>query len=217
MESMNWKNYIIELLIVIIGITVAFSLNNAASGRAEKKLEAKFIRDLKADLRLDSALLAGNIRFNERKVEILSGGIELLISDEKHQHVDSLIQILSYIGNYNFFVPESFMLVSLLQSGDIRLISSDELKKELLRLLRIYDLIERGQNNLLQALDDNYYPDLFDHLDIITMRPTDIDFFYSLKIRNSCAFTINDTNNIKSEYQSALQQIQKLLELMEEY
>lgn len=213
--KLDWKNHFIELLIVIIGITIAFWLNNLANESSDRKLEEKFINDLRADLQRDSATLAYNVKFNERKVEILYGGIQLMVSDTKHMYSDSLINMLEAIGNYDFFVSESFTLVSLLQSGDIKLLRSDELKKELLRLLKQYELIDRHQNNLLQALDNNYFPLLLGELDMLTQKPTDPDFFYDLKIKNYCAYTMSDTNNLITEYKQAIKQVSKILQMMD--
>jgi hypothetical protein len=214
--NIDWKNHFIELLIVIIGISVAFWLNNLATINNEKKLEQIFIADLKADLLRDSTTLANNVRFNERKVEILLNGIQLMISDTEHKYSDSLVNILGAIGNYDFFVSESFTLVSLLQSGDIKLISSDKLKKELLRLLKIYELIDRNQNNLLQALDNNYFPMILSKMDMLTQQPTDPDFFYGLEVKNYAAYTMNDTNNINYEYKRAIKQVSKILQMMDD-
>lgn len=213
----DWKNHIIELLIVIIGISVAFWLNNVASQNNEKKLETKFIQDLRNDLESDSLILDSNIKFNKRKVELLSNAVELMYEDEQRLYSDSLIQLVLRIGNFDFFNSESFTLKSLLQSGDIKLISSDDLKKELLRLLSMYESIDRSQRNLLQALDDNYFPLVITKMDMITQVPTDIAFFYSLEVRNYCGFTISDTNNLIYEYSATLKQVKKVLEMMKNY
>lgn len=70
---------------------------------------------------------------------------------------------------------------------------------------------------MLQALDENYFPLVIQHIDMITKEPTDIEFFYSLEVRNYCAFTINDTNNLIYEYGQTLKQVQKVLQMMAEY
>jgi hypothetical protein len=65
-----------------------------------------------------------------------------------------LVYILE-IGNYDLFNPDNFTLTSLLQSGDLKLIDSEQTKRELLRLLKVYESIDNMQKKILQALDDN--------------------------------------------------------------
>ncbi|MEQ9403131.1 MAG: hypothetical protein RIM99_06080 [Cyclobacteriaceae bacterium] len=217
-KKINWTNHLIELLIVIIGISVAFWLNNLATESREKELEASFIFDLKTDLRKDSIRLETIISQNEAKIETLMKGLNLIQSDSRHQYSDSLWDDhLSQIGNYNFFSPDNLTLMSLLQSGDIKMIRSNDLKKELLRLLRIYDDIESRQANFLQALDDNYFPMILGKRDMISGEVLDPDFFYSIRIKNYAAFTLNDTSQHIQQYKYALKQIVKLLDLMNEY
>lgn len=216
-KKLNWSNYFIELLIVIIGITVAFWLNNLASTGKEKKLEETFIIDLKEDLQKDSILLVHKIRFNEDKIERLKRGFMILQKDKNQEQLDSVIAMSNLIGNYDFFNSESYMLGSLLQSGDIKLITSRPIKKELIKLIKLYDIIDESQRNHLQALDNNYFPALMTRLDLVTDKTNDPDWFYSVQMRNYFAFSMNDVNNIVGQYKYALNQINVVLREIDQY
>lgn len=212
----NWKEYLIELVIVIIGITVAFSLNNMAEESKENKLENKFVADVRADLQRDSSNLAQSVKFNEGKVESLEKIIMLVSSDQERQYQDSLLSSIGIIGNYVFFYPESFTLNSLLQSGDFKLLTSDQLKKELLRYRWMCDMVQRDQANFLSALDDNYYPKLLAARDMISNEIIDEDFFYGVEFKNWTAYTYNDTKNMTYSYQSILKQLNKILSIIDD-
>ncbi len=216
MQKSNWTNYLIELFIVIIGITIAFWLNNMAEASKEKTLESKFIQDIRADLVRDSTNLHTSFRFNKKKVGRVEGILQLLISDDQMQYQDSLFARLGVIGNYNFFFPESFTINSLLQSGDFKLLQSDELKKEILRLRWMYEMIERDQNNLTKALDDNYYPKVLTEIDMISGQVKDPAFFYGTQFRNWVVYVLNDTNNLTSQYKRAKDQINKIISIVDE-
>lgn len=211
MMKFNWKEYLIELLIVIIGITVAFSLNNMAEASKDKKLESKFIKDIKSDLIRDSTNLNSSYQFNKDKVVKVEGMLQILIEDKGMKLQDSLFQSIGLIGNYNFFFPESFTINSLLQSGDFKLLESDELKKELLRLRWMYEIIERDQDNLTKAMDDNYYPKVLSEIDMITGEVKDPAFFYGMQFRNWIVYVHNDTNNLRYQYGRSKKQIRKIL------
>ena len=118
------------------------------------------------------------------------------------------------IGNYDFFTPDNFTLTSLLQSGEFKLIDSEQTKRELMRLLRIYESIDNVQNNFLQALDDNYFPMLLSKVDMIDFKATDPDYFYGVEIKNYCAFTLNETGQHIDIYKYAQRQVNKVMELI---
>lgn len=216
MNKSSFKEYLIELIIVIIGITVAFSLNNMAEAAKERRLEKKYLSDIRSDLQRDSANLAYAIKFNSNKTERLEKLIQLTMRNDVRQHQDSLMGEVGVIGNYYFFFSESFTLSSLLQSGDFKLITSDELKKELLRMKRMYDLIEKDQGNFLKALDENYYPLLMGRYDMITNEMQDPEFFYGVSFKNWAVYAYQDTNNMNGSYQNIIKQVQKVSEMIRE-
>lgn len=216
MNPTTWKNYIIELLIVIIGISIAFYLNNLAEIKKENRLEAKYIADIRADLVKDSSNLSFSIKFSDQKIQRLERLLGLLMSDGQRIYKDSLMSQVGIIGNYVFFHTESFTLNSLLQSGDIKLIESETLKKELLRLRWMFDMIERDQNNFLQALDNNYYPMVMAKSDLIENKMIDEEFYYGVSFKNWVAYTYNDSNNMRSGYSSNLKQVRKIISIIDE-
>lgn len=211
MQKSSFKEYLIELLIVIIGITVAFSLNNLAEARKESNLERKYLEDIRSDLERDSLNLTSAIKFNKDKIVKLENVIALIMNDQKRQFQDSLMNGTDIIGSYVFFYPESFTLNSLLQSGDFKLIASDDLKKELLRLRWMYDRIQTDQTNFLSALDNNYYPRVLAARDVIENKIVDLDFYYGIELKNYTGYTYNDTNNMTYYYNRILEQVRKVM------
>jgi len=209
----RWTNYLIELLIVIIGISIAFWLNNMSIKSIENTQKISYLTDIKNDLSKDSLSLSFNIRNNEKKSEKLEHALKLIKATAP---IDSVLVNIIEIGNYDFFNPDSFTLISLLQSGDLKLIESKQIKKEILRILKVYESIETMQNNFLQALDDNYFPMLLTKVDMIEFKAIDPSFFYDLEIKNYCAYTLNETSQHINSYKYAQAQVDKLTRLIEE-
>lgn len=67
MEKINWKNYFIELIVVFIGITAAFLLNNWREDYESDELESKYINSIKNDVIQDSISVHEILKFNEEK------------------------------------------------------------------------------------------------------------------------------------------------------
>lgn len=207
----RWSNYFIELLIVIIGISIAFWINNIDVKNKNELEKVSYLIDIRDDLKKDSLRLSYSIKYNEIKIKKLSKAIKLI---EASAPIDSLLVYTSEIGGYSFFSPNDLTLSSLIQSGDLKLINSRKVKKELLRLLEAYETIEYLQKNFLQALDDNYFPTLFRKIDKINNKPIDIDFFYSIEQKNYAHFALNETNQHIQSYKDALKQVVKLIKLI---
>lgn len=203
-KGIDWTNHFNELLIVIIGISIAFWLNNMALRSNAYQQETNYLTDIRNDLREESLKLSDIIAFNEKKSEKLTHVFELI---SVHAPIDSDLTYVIEIENYDFFNPDHFTLTSLLQSGDFELIESEAIKREILRLLKIYESIDQVQNNLLQALDDNYFPMLLTKVEMVKFNTIDTDYFYSLEIRTYCIFTLNETTQHTQTYKYAKIQI----------
>lgn len=210
--KLTWSDYLMELLIVIIGISIAFWLNNVAIESQNKKQSTAYLTAIKNDLKTDKARLLTNIKKNNLKGEKLSVCLEMI---NRTAPIDSLLVNILEIGNYDFFDPDNFTLTSLLQSGDLKLIDSEQIKRELLRLLKVYESIDNMQKNFLHALDDNYFPMLLTKVDMIEFKAVEPDFFYGVEIKNYCGFTLNETSQHIQMYQLAQNQVQKVMQLIE--
>ncbi len=211
-SKQRWSNYLIELLIVITGITIAFWLNNLDHTRNNRKQRISYLSDIKNDLTTDSLGLSKNIKNNRAKSKILIKSLELI---KVSAPIDSVLVNVLEIGSYDFFDPDNFTLTSLIQSGDLKLINSEETKRELLRLLKIYESVDDMQNHFLDALDENYFPMLISKVDITELKAINKDFFYGTEMKNYCAFTLNETNRHIKNYERAQSQVTKVMKLID--
>lgn len=55
-SKIKWYNHFIELIIVIIGISVAFWLNNLSNNYKENSLKQNYLSNIYDDLQKDSLL-----------------------------------------------------------------------------------------------------------------------------------------------------------------
>ena len=63
-------------------------------------------------------------------------------------------------------------------------------------LYQSYSLIKNEQDNLIQALDDNFFPELYGSIDMITGRITDRAYFQTVRCTNFIAFTKQQTSQL---------------------
>lgn len=121
-QKINWTNHILELVVVVIGITIAFMLENWRQQSANSELEQKYLNSLKSDLLSDKKVLDSTITSVEKQVlslksfisEIRSG----MISEESANKI--IPQILVSYG----FAPKQVTYSSITNSGNLNIINN---------------------------------------------------------------------------------------------
>lgn len=206
------KDYFIEFLIVLLGITIAFWLSNLGEAEKERVLEKVYLEDLKNDLQDDLKALKYSITQNEKKLTTLSKGIRYYQGADNGVTLDTLVSYAGLIGNYYHFSPNDYTYISLQQSGDFKIISSQDLKKSLIELYKLYEFIELEQLNVLTALDLNYFPLLMENYDMVTGTVVNPDYFNSTFFRNNMGFTLNEISTLIRLYTNAKEYLTKILE-----
>ena len=116
-----------EILIVIIGISLAFAMNKWGEERANKVQKEQYLQSLKQDIKEDKAQLENNIIEINKKVDISTDLLPLLNTNkpEKNTKLRGIYQ-LAQLTN---FTPKDFTYQALVNSGDLKLLDDLELKK----------------------------------------------------------------------------------------
>lgn len=208
----NGKNILIEFLIVLLGITIAFWLSNLGEERKERILEQAYLQDLNTDLLQDQKALQYSIKENEQKFETLKQAYLYFGQSEVKVPIDSLIGFAQTVGNYFHFTPNDYTYLSLQQSGDFKILLDRNLKKSLIELYGLYGLINTEQVNVIDALDNNYFPILMRKYDMITGNVVEPEYFESAEFRNTIMFNLNEINTLVSFYKRALEKVNKLID-----
>jgi hypothetical protein len=126
MKSINWKYTLGEILIVIIGITIAFSMNKCAETSKDKAQKHQYLINLRNDVQADKTRLEEIVVELERKIET-SGKILPILNTESTEKMQIIGDIFSVAGISNFS-PKDITYQTLINSGDLKLIDDFELK-----------------------------------------------------------------------------------------
>lgn len=88
---------LVDLVVVILGITISFALQDWREARADRKEEARLVSTLRANLRADHAMLEKLVAHNDTAIERLEG----LLEDEPPAEFDVDVAMdiaISYIS-----------------------------------------------------------------------------------------------------------------------
>lgn len=209
MQSIQWRNHLIEFFIVLLGVTLAFWLNNLSEDVKERKVEKEYLTALQADLAKDVSLLSSNIEQAEKKVRKFEGVLNKMIAGERLP-LDTILKYVQLIGNYWFFTPANYTYQTLEQSGDLKIISNRTIRGQLIELEHTYGLIDELQVNFLKALDEAYFPEVYKHMDLLEGTATNEEFFRSPFIKNYFVYTYQDTKAQLEAYKSTLKMADSL-------
>ena len=208
-------NLLLEILMIVIGINVALWFESWFQDLQDAETEERYLADLRNDLLTDMENLDNVIGSGESKSQHVALFIDLMptIADLSPEEQ---AQAIYTPPNYQFFVPSDFTYRSMQESGDFRLLRSEEIKKSILRLDRRHKDIALVQKNFLQALDDGYIPLMMNRFDIATMSVTDPTLLQDQLFRNFFLYTKQDTDTMVALYRLARSQSEELVALIEE-
>ena len=207
MQKRTVSYFLTELLIVIVGVTIAFWLNTRAEENKEKQVLNRYYNELLSDLSQDRNMLERVIDINTQKKNQMENAIKLYQKPEIIR--DSVFYYTQLIGNYNFFSPKNITYQSLISSGDLKLINDMNVKRRLMSLYQRYENIDELQQNHLEALDENFFPRyvlMVDYIKGEVLEPIE----QNILVKNYFAFSYNELTTHLAYYQSAFNLNQKL-------
>ena len=127
MKKINWSYTLGEILIVIIGISIAFSLNKCAKSNQDKKLEKLYLENLRNDIETDKSNLEQNLEKLSTKKDILESTFKYFNPTIAKR--DSVLAMhFLRTAEVIEFSPKRTTHQTLINSGDLKLITNFDLK-----------------------------------------------------------------------------------------
>lgn len=167
----NFKFYLAELLILVIGITLSFWLNEWRLGKAERNLEIATLNHFRENLKSDSSVISQNIALLEGYVK---NDIDLLHLEKNLIYHDSLNSKLVLMMSYFNFTTADIAYQEMQGLGNSRIIRNKDL---LNNIVGLYTNVYSGLYEYLGA-DKNFNTSLM--MPFITKNlPFALNFDYS--------------------------------------
>ncbi|MBU2927447.1 DUF6090 family protein [Winogradskyella psychrotolerans] len=195
MAKTTWKYTLREIIIVIIGISIAFSMNKCAENAKDNKLKTQYLTNLKSDIEADKAHLQKNIEAINNKLELCSKIIPVLNSgtDQDMQLLYNIFEIVKYEN----FSPKSTTYKTLIHSGDLKLIEDFKLKTTIQQHYSNYDELADvyvRHTSLIKDYLGNY---LVNHSDYDQIQKGNSPFLDEIKLKNIVRALLTTFNDKK--------------------
>jgi hypothetical protein len=154
-----FKYAIGEIVLVVIGILIALSINNWNTKRLEKNRAESFIMKMRTQVKANIVNTEKNLQKFKSHLKITENLISI-IGNEKTIDIDEKIDSLVSVNLYDFHLNLNLnVLVEGKENGDLSIITSDSLRQSIYQLSTYYNTIierERIANQDLQILFNPY-------------------------------------------------------------
>ena len=125
-KRINWKYAFGEILIVIIGITIAFSLNKCTENTRDQNRKKAYIKNLRNDIQTDKNMLIANLD-SLNSYQKIATDISIIIRDSTIDN-RAIIKKVFAISALIEFTPQDVTYQTLINSGDLTIFDDIELK-----------------------------------------------------------------------------------------
>ncbi|MEM8965781.1 MAG: hypothetical protein AAGE93_05150 [Bacteroidota bacterium] len=207
--TIDWKSKLIDFLIVILGITLAFQLNNWNESRKDKQRLENYLESFRLETRenienLQSALKQA--RFFKEKADT----IKVLIASKRF--MDSRLGTTApLMTNFVGYQPLFTTIENIKESGDFNLIKDYALRKELVNTYESLKGTATSEQNTQEYIRDFIDPYFFNKVRYSTNYPIDpTDFITDHRFENIAIAYSNLMNQQIDDYNSVLDKLQTL-------
>lgn len=192
-QKIDWKNHFVGLLVVVIGITIAFMLENWRQDRAASELEQKYLISFKNDLIADSQNLDSTIAAVQNKIYLLRSVLsEMRAGNVKQVRAEEVITDM--LRNHSFY-PKMATYESVKNSGGMNIISNFEIKEAIVSYYSLNDELRLKEEVFFDYLQNFVLPFVYKNVE-----------FLSGRIVNKSAINSFEFNNIVAGYYGLTEQ-----------
>lgn len=126
----KWYKYVLEIVVVILGISIAYNLEQWSDTRNNKKKEIELLKEFKRSLAGDLARMDGYILMHEHSIR--SSKIILKVIKDNLPYHDTLDAHFSYTHAFTTFIGKVSPLEQL--KANLAIVTNDSLRLEIISM-----------------------------------------------------------------------------------
>lgn len=210
----EWYRYLLEVLVVVVGIVVAFALNNIKESRKLSNEESQYYSDILLELRKDLEEINGNKNYNQRYMHRYEIASEIILKDTRRSKADTLAKIATELLSFSDFKKKSSVYELLAASGKLDLIGNKEILYKLQNLDTHYMYINRLEDNQ-QDLLFLILPQILNNIRMNPFKVEQSNKLYSYKFHNVIELYLRVVKEKDILYRQAEKELMQLIKSLE--
>lgn len=164
-KNIDWTNHFIELIVVFIGITLAFMLNNWRESYKNQQLEKKYLIGFHDDIVHDYTQLDTIINANERKLCRANQVIKILKNG--NLQTDSAMVFIGDMVQIHLFFPKVNTYESIKNSGNLNIITDYKLKETLIKYYQSFEGKKLQEDYYKLYINEYVIPFVYENMDFL--------------------------------------------------
>lgn len=214
-SKIDWSSKIIDFLIVIVGITIAFQLNNWNESRKSDLKERNYIESFHNENAANEASLIHALNFSVTNKSNIDTLIQIIQSKNyTDKRINTLLPSMLQISNYNL---STTTMENIKASGEFELINDINLRKEIIDIYKTHNTTLKFEGLLLDHINNYVIPFYFENIRFADSGPLDENLINTPLFEN-IVFGYNVLLNQQIEgYRDNLGKIKSLTEKLNEY
>jgi len=215
----NLKRYLIyaigEILLVMIGISLAFQVSNWDDNRINKNAEIRIYENIKEQLVDDQELLQGQLRYDNRFKEQFKYA-NLIIEANDRSKLDTLGKIVRNLTQYSDFDKEGNIYETMVNSGQIKLLHNHEIVNGIRELEELYNYVNRMENIHYDAMMRHVVVAINPVIAYATNQIKKPDAVFTYEFQNLIIMLIQVMDEKELIYNRSLDEIKRVLKIINE-
>lgn len=214
-ETGKYLKYAIgEIVLVVIGILIALSINNWNDGQSKRNAELNFYKNKKQQLLDDANNIASELKYNTRFVNQFRNAIQIIEANDRSKK-DSLGKITVNLIGYSDFDGQSNIYETMVNSGDVKLLKNTNIIERLRRLEETYFYLNRMEAIHLDAVM-LVIPEVIQTVQLTTGKVENEDYLFGSKFQNLFVITLRLMDEKDEVYNRAIKEIESIVQLIDD-
>ena len=202
-----------EIILVVIGILIAVSINNWKQSIDLKEEEQNLYGDLIQEFQNDLEEVQGKLDYNSRYLLRYNRASEIILNDPHRQLIDTLATIATELINFSDFNREESAYNKLATSGKLELIKNKTILTRMQNLGVLYNYINRLENNHQQIIF-TIVPKITKYFRIKPFQVMMPEQLYDYKFHNDIELMIKIVEEKEGLYERGEKEILDLINLL---
>ena len=200
-----------EILLVVIGILIALQINEWDLRKSRTALEKQYYQTMKEQLTVDRNELIEAIDYSNIYLEQFKQADQIISSQAKSE-TDTLGRISLSLLKWSDFRRKSSVYQTLVNTGDIKLITNQNILRNFEELETDYIYIERLESMHADAALNTVLPNVILAVQISPFEVKNPDLLFNYSFHNTFPLFIGLIEEKNGVYQDAITQIDELLD-----
>lgn len=204
-----------EILLVVIGILIALSINTCSTNQDLRRTELKIYENLKSQINEDRIILESVVDYNNVYLEQFKRANQIIENEDRSQ-IDTLALIATNLYRYSDFNRSGNIYQNLVNSGDLKLLQNRDIIDAVQSLEEQYIYVNRLEENHFSVIMQFIGPELFGNVNFSTLEIERPEEIYSFKFQNLLLGFVDIMTEKDQVYLQALEEMEVITGLIDQ-